>query len=307
MIDPGTPGNWKIMRLWTVVLLLAIGTGCATNLSTLQTAKPIRRGQVEVQGAVGAYANLGPIVGLVGEAAHHAIKAKEAAENKEQYELTEEEIEAAATAAFGIAIFMPSTGYQVSARTGILKDDMDIGLRYSGNAVRVDSKYRFYHWGVETEDVPMHKRTSVDVAVGLGVSRFIFEHPAFKALEYIRLDDFSRWDIDATLYSSFDFGDIFKIYLTPKYLWSRTSLDPTLVNISRQASNIAETDLRIPSTVYMHFIGASGGIAAGYKYAHLYLELTSGYTICRPKVAGKERRLDGVTLYPAVGLALKFP
>ena len=295
------------MRLLTVVSLLLLSTGCATNLSSLQTARPIKRGQVEVQGGLGAYANLGPMVALVGEAIHHAGKAKEAAENQTTYEVTEEEIERAAVAGIGIAIFPPSQGWQIAARTGVLEENMDVGFRYSGNALRFDTKYRYYHWGEKREEIPDYKRPSIDLAVGLGVSKFTFDNPVFKALEYIRLDDFSRWDIDATLYSSFDFGDIFKLYLNPKYLWSRTSFDPTLVNISKQATNIAGTDLRLPSTVLMHFVGMSVGVAAGYKYAHLYVELTSGYTICRPKIAGEERRLDGVTLYPSIGLGLKFP
>lgn len=310
MIDPRTPGNWKTMRLsfvWLLALCVWLTTGCATNLSTLQTARPIRRGQVEVQGAAGAYVNLGPLVGLASEAVQQGVKGQQAARDGETYNVTEEELERIATAAVGIAIFMPSPGYQIQARTGILEENMDVGLRYSGNALRVDTKYRFFHWGEAREDVPLHKRPSVDLAAGVAVSKFFFAHPLFKALEFIRLDDFSRWDVEAILYSSFDFGDIFKLYVAPKYLWSRTTLDPTLVNLSRQATNIAEVDLRIPPTVYMHFIGASGGMAIGYKYAHLYVELTSGYTICRPRIAGKERRLDGVTLYPAVGVALKFP
>ena len=58
--------------------------------------------------------------------------------------------------------------------------------------------------------------------------------------------------------------------------------------------------------VNTHFFGSSVGIAAGYKYVWLMLELTAGYTYCRPTVFGRERNIGGLTLYPAIGLQVKI-
>lgn len=308
MIAPGGSGNTANMRvLLACAAVLVLSTGCATNLSSLQTAKPIRRGQVEVEGGLGAYANLGPVVPIISQAIKQAQAAKKAADNGQQYEVSEEDAQILATAGIGLAVMPPSQGWSVAVRTGLMKEDMDLGFRFTGNSYRLDTKYRYFHWDDGKVDQPAWKRPSIDMALGLAVSKFSFSGPVFDALEYVQLNDFSRWDIEVPAYFSFDFGDIFKLYTTPKYLWTRTSLDGELVNISRQATNISGFDFRLPNTVYMHFIGSSFGLAAGYKYAHLYLELTGGYTICQPKIGGVVRNLNGVTLYPAAGIALKFP
>ncbi|MFL5320410.1 MAG: hypothetical protein ACJ790_12190 [Myxococcaceae bacterium] len=292
--------------LWVTLLLLG-SVGCATNLSTLQTAKPIKRGQVEVEAGAGAYVNFGQLVPIISQAIKQTQAAKKAADTGEPFNLSEKDQQELLTAGIGLAVMPPSQGYELRVRTGLMKEDMDLGFRYTGNSYRLDTKYRYFHWEDARTDQPEYRKPSVDMAVGLAVSKYEFEGVVFDALDYVQLNDFSRWDIEVPAYFSFDIGDIVQLYAAPKYLWSRTSLDQELVNISRQATNITGFDVRLPSTVYMHFLGSSFGIAGGYKYAHLYLELTGGYTICDPKVGGQVRHLGGVTLYPAAGLALKFP
>lgn len=295
------------MRLLLVLAVASLATGCATTLSTLSTAKPIKRGQVEVSGGAGVYVNFGPAVPIINQAIRQAQAAKKAQETGQPYEISESDADELITAGLSLAVMPPTQGWQVAVRTGLMQEDMDIGFRYSGNAYRLDTKYRFFHSGDDRPEIPLYKRPSVDMAVGLAVSKYQFSGWLFDALEYVQLNDFSRWDIEVPAYFSFDYGDILKMYVAPKYLWSRTSLDPELVNISLQATNIADYDVRLPRVVYMHFVGSSFGVAVGYKYAHLYAEFTGGYTFCDPKIGGQVRHLGGVTVYPAAGIALKFP
>ena len=109
------------------------------------------------------------------------------------------------------------------------------------------------------------------------------------------------------VYLSLDVGDILKLYATPKYIFSRTSLDSRLVDFSNTNPNVSGFDVRLPAEVTSHFVGTSVGVALGFRYVHLYAELTAGYNACRPVLFGQPRDLGGAVLYPAVGLAFKNP
>ena len=61
----------------------------------------------------------------------------------------------------------------------------------------------------------------------------------------------------------------------------------------------------VPSSVDSHFVGATVGLSLGYRYVHLFAELTAGNTWSKAQVFGAERDLGGVTLYPAIGIAFQ--
>lgn len=295
------------MRLVLAAIVATLASGCASTLSTLQTATPIKRGQVAVTGGAGVYFNAGPVITAIDQGIQQGTAIKEANDNGTPYNLSEEDQQELLTAGIALAVMHPWQGYELSARTGILEEDMDIGLRYSINAIRLDTKYRFLHAGQFTEDTAAHRRSHFDLAVGFAVSRYIFDNPVFKALEYVRLDDFSRWDFEVPLYATLDVGDIFKAYGAAKYVYSYTTLDASLVNYSEQATNVTGLDVSIPANVHAHFVGATVGVAAGYRWVHLMLEFTGGYTIANPVIFGRRRSLGGPTIYPAIGLGVKIP
>jgi hypothetical protein len=181
-----------------------------------------------------------------------------------------------------------------------------VGLRYStSGSLKADVKYRFLHRGPrEFEGGIMTPR--YDFAVGLVGSKYFFQSPVITVLEYVQLGDFSRWDMEIPAYFSIEWGEILKFWVAPKYVYSRTTFDEKLVNLSDTASSITNYDVSLPSAVNTHFFGASVGFGAGYRWVHLMLELTAGYTYCRPTIFGQQRNLGGLTLYPAIGLDLKF-
>jgi hypothetical protein len=296
------------VSLLLVTAALCLGTGCASTLSTLQTATPAKRGQVQVTGGAGLYLPVGPVITVVEQGITQGKAVNDARQSGETYELTEEAQQELLTAGLALAIMAPWSGpsYELSVRTGILPEDWDVGLRYSVNAFRLDTKYRLFHY-THNPELPEYKRANVDVSLGLGVSKYLFENPALKLLKYVQLDKFSRWDLEVPLYTTIDLGDIFKFYGALKYVYNRTSIDATLVNYSQHAANISGVEVGLPRLVHSHFFGASAGVAAGYKYAHVMLELTGGYTHCAPYLFGRRRQLGGATFYPAIGLGLKFP
>jgi len=73
-----------------------------------------------------------------------------------------------------------------------------------------------------------------------------------------------------------------------------------------EACGCIEEKYQLPTTVDMHFVGATGGLRAGLPRLSFFFELTAGNTFVNPMILGKERNLGGVTLYPSLGLAGTF-
>ena len=94
----------------------------------------------------------------------------------------------------------PGIVNELSIRRG-LADNFDVGLRYSGISWRLDTKYRFHHSG-DGAEVSENKRRSFDIASGLAGARHSFKSPVFDVLEIVKINDFSRWDLEVPLYIS---------------------------------------------------------------------------------------------------------
>lgn len=318
-----------------------LASGCATTLSTLQTARTVPPKHVQMQYGYGYYVPAQTAVKIVGQGVSLAKKGFDAQSNNQPYELTKDEVQALITSGTSLAVFPPSSSYETSVRTGLMKN-WDVGFKYSGNALRLDTKYRLLHVGdresapppgtmalaprpigavppevaaadeprLEPVQPPMKwpagTHRSFDVAVGLAGSRYLFASKVFEVLDYVQINDFSRWDVEVPLYFSAEFGEVFKLYGASKYLFSRTTMDAKLVGIFQEASERAGYDFSLPSKVDMHFFGGTVGVALGYRWVHFLLEITGGYTLCRPVVFGQERDLGGVTLYPAGAIQVRI-
>jgi hypothetical protein len=291
------------MRNLPLLLLLALATGCASNLSTLQTAKPLERGQFQVSLGMGAFIPAGQLVDLVDLGIDESKRIKRSVENDENVQLSEEEQQRLLSAGIALAVSPPGIVNELSIRAG-LADNLDVGLRYSGISWRLDTKYRFHHSG-DGAEVSENKRRSFDIAIGLAGARHSFKSPVFDVLEIVKINDFSRWDLEVPLYISTDFGDIFRLYAAPKYVYSKTHIDEQLVNYAEQGKNVSGFDVRLPADVKSEFVGSTLGLSLGYKYVHVFAEITSGYTFCKPEVFGQRRNLGGATFYPAVGIAFR--
>ncbi len=285
------------------LVLLVVTSGCATNLSAMQTGKTLQPGQIRVGAAVGVYVPAGQAVNALGHGVNQAKKGVEAAQNKENFTVSEADQEAMLTTALALAVLPPSTSWEINGRYGVAKD-FDVGLRYGMNALRVDAKYRVFHGG-DRDGEGQGGRKSFDFAVGLGVSRYFFSNPVTEVLEKVKLGNFDRWDVEVPLYVSADFSPYFGIYFSPKYVYSRTTVELRLLEVV-EACSCLEEKLQLPSEVNMHFVGATGGIRAGLPKLSVYAELTGGNTFVNPQIMGKPRNLGGVTLYPSIGLAGTF-
>lgn len=292
-------------QLIALLALSLVSSGCATTLSSLQTARPVERGRVQAHMGFGVYAPVGQVIDAIALGAEEQQKLRDAAAAGEPYEIDGPTASRLTSAAIALGAFPPAASYELAIRTGILERDWDVGFRYSVNAVRLDTKYRLVHLESPGGRQPT-QGDRFDLAVGLGAGRYLFSGPLFDALEFLKIDDFSRTDLEVPVYVSYEFGEIFKAYAVPKYVFARTSFDARLANFSQEVSVETGLDLTLPDRVDAHFFGSTLGLALGYRYVHLYLELTGGYTHCAPTLFGEARQLGGVTLYPALGLVANF-
>ncbi|MBS1150702.1 MAG: hypothetical protein H6Q89_2400 [Myxococcaceae bacterium] len=287
--------------LWLALAL--VGSGCATNLSALQTAKTLRPGQIRIGGGVGLYVPAGQVVNAIGEGVNLAKSGVNAATARENFTVSREDQEKLLTTAFALAVLPPSTSWEINARYGVV-DNLDVGVRWGLNALRADAKYRLLHGGGR-EGEGEGGRKSFDLAIGIGVSKYFFSNPVLEALEKVKLVSFSRFDVEVPIYLSADFNPYFGIYFSPKYVYSRTSVEMKLLEFA-EACGCIEEKYQLPTTVDMHFVGATGGLRAGLPRLSFFFELTAGNTFVNPMILGKERNLGGVTLYPSLGLAGTF-
>ncbi|MBI5543958.1 MAG: hypothetical protein HY901_08735 [Deltaproteobacteria bacterium] len=281
---------------------VALGTGCATTLSTMDTARTVRPGHVQIHGAYGLHLPVGSMVkGAVatGEAVADSIESGQVAISPEQAQQLYE-------AGIATALTPPSTQWEMAVRTGLF-ENLDVGLRYSTNALRLDLKFRFLHLGVDDEGKSHH------MSIGLGASRYLFNNPVFEVLDYLELSDFSRWDLEVPLLYSWEYRRYFVFYTGLKYIYSSLELDENLYEIQKHVTNMADI---APITDHvrssMHLFGGTVGLGGGWKYVWVYTELTMGYTRLRPHLYSfvdgktKQRNLDGFSIYPAIGIVVKI-
>lgn len=295
----------RLLPVPCLLLALALAPGCATTLSTMQTARTLAPGQVQVSGGMGLFLPLGNLVRVVDTGIDQGEEAKDAIDEDRPYALDEEAQQRLLTAGVALMVAPPGINPELMVRVGVV-DRVDVGVRYSGISLRADAKLLLAHGGDSDEGRRLEAgQRSYDVALGVGVARHFFSSPVLDVLEVVELGDFRRYDVEVPLYVSADFGDIFKLYGAPKYVFSRTWLDSRLVDYSRQGKPVSGFDASLPAVVNSHFVGSTVGLALGYRYVHLFAELTGGYVLCKPTLFGAERQLGGVTLFPSVGLAVR--
>jgi len=289
-------------RFPSMTLLFAatwLATGCATTLSTMDTARTTPVGHVRMDAATGLFIPTGPLVDILG-AGDRALERLTGGNDP----LPAEEAQKLYDAALSLSLMPPAALQEVMIRTGVM-EDMDVGLRLATTSLRADVKYRFFHSGTDNE-------ASKHASVGLGASRYMFGGVVFDVLEWIKIDDFSRWDFELPVLYSWEYKQFFTFHAGAKYVYTRFSLDPNFVELQNRLATTVSTP-RVTDQVdsNMHFLGGLAGISAGYKYVFVMLELTAGYSWARPSVYSfidgqtSERNLGGVTLYPSIGLVLK--
>lgn len=278
-------------NLAALALVAAALTGCASTLSTMDTARTMNPGQWRVNLATGVYVPAGAVIRLAANGVD--LGRTLISENRDP---TTAELDKLFEAGLALAVLPIAPVQELQIRTGIV-DNLDAGFRLATTGARLDVKYRFF----QSADSRHH------LSIGLGGSKYFFSGPVFDALAFVKVEDFSRYDVEVPLLYTYEAGDIFRFYGGAKFIRSWFSMSSKLVRAQSVAeSNGSPTFFR--SEEQMTFAGATFGIMLGYKHVFVSAELTSGLVIAEPAIYSfvtkqpEKRNLGGATFFPALGL-----
>ena len=290
------------MKWLLMACVLPLGLGCATNLSSLQTAKTLQPGQIRITGGMGYFVPVGQLANGAVAGVKLGAEAITAKMQNQDYVLTADDKESLGAAAIALTMIPPSSVYEINARVGVF-NNFDLGFRYSINSMRGDAKFRLYHSG-DAEGWDETRGRSYDVAIGAGVSKYILGTPV-SVVGGVKLDNFNRWDLEIPVYFSADWNSHIGVYFVPKVLLSRTTLTQTFP--ARPCSCGGTTpESTSEASVNMMFYGATLGLRFGGWRVTGLLEATVGNTEAYPVIAGKKRSIGGATIQPNIGLAVSF-
>jgi hypothetical protein len=247
-------------------------------MSTMQPAKPVGQNHVEVNGGFNINIPVTSAVGVIAEST--TVASRIATENRQP---NKEEQRALLDAALPLALNPPGATPDIMVRYGIV-DPVDVGLRYSGTAIHGDVKVAVY------DEEPF------TLAISAGYSRQRFSGVLFDALDFLKIGDYSRNNLEIPVIMGFQLKDYGHVWFGPKFIGSWYSLDASLKSVG-----IVEK-----TSGFVGHYGAFGGIALGYKYVFAVAELTMMYMVSKPTIAGREVNLGGLVIQPSLGLMVRY-
>src|SRR5262245_42617545 len=115
---------------YSAIILAVVGTGCASNLAQMQTARALEPGQLRVSGGIGYNIPATQLINLAGDGVQVAKQGIEAAANDQPYEISDAEKRRIAIHSVTLAAMTPYPSVQIDARLGVLPR-LDVGMRYS--------------------------------------------------------------------------------------------------------------------------------------------------------------------------------
>lgn len=285
----------RIQSMWGVaaVLLSAqLMTACTTSLTTMRPTRALDSGEVQVTGGLivpVATSAIDAVINLGEEAVDQALAAQDAGEP-----LTPEQERELTTSALALVLFQPAVVPEVAARVGI-GFDVDLGLRYSGQLVKGEAHWQFW----ESEDGVLVSAT-LGFAHHLGPGTSVLQ-VAFDVLDFVKLVDYSRQDIDLRLSVGKDWGEWLSVYGAARYLVSFLDFGARLDDVE----SLTDQDI-IDAGGAVHHVGVTGGLMVGYKYVFVNLELNVAQVFFEPSILGETQDLSGLIFAPGVGLTASF-
>ena len=280
----------KKVKYILFILLLLFLCNCTTPISTMQRAKTPGKGNFEAHLGMGVPIASTTIGGLVDTAEIAVDKADEIYKDDNK-EFTDEEIKDISRAALSNFLLGPGANIEIGVKYG-LTDWMDLGLEYGSSVWRFDTKIQLMD--KKLRDNPF------DLSIGVGYQSAAFEIPIPSLVKKVlKIEDLKRSDYISHLLMGNEINENFYYYSGLTYVF--TKLDIGVVEKFKDDKGL-KTNLNED----MHFMGAVGGIGAGYKYVYLVAELNALYYTYNPVVNKTEIGLNGVLLYPAVYLDIRF-
>lgn len=312
--------------------LAAVGllwAGCATNLSTLQTADTVNAPGVRIGGGAGLYVPAGTMMREMdprvcasalqaeGESGANACLSEEylellrAAQDGEAPPLDpddpedRERIREMFRHAVALALFPPAPMAEISLRTGV-GQNVDIGARWTPLTLRGDAKWRLI--GGDEEG------SSFSLAVLGGAEYFLYDwllvdmqeylQQEYELFHHVTLEDPRRLDVEAMVIASGEIFAIFSPYAAVKYRAGVFDVPLTLHIDHPDYEPITVSD-RIRGVV--HYAGGTVGMGLGWRWLRVFAEVTAMMAFSQVVVLDEAIDVGGPTVYPALGVAIELP
>lgn len=288
-----------MMRAPALALVALTASGCATHLSTLQTAETLEPGHVRILAGGGAAVPAAELADATRMADSYKAQLDQLQQGVGEVpdEAAQREIIGAAAS---LAVFPPEPVAEASVRLGLLPS-LDAGLTWSSSAWRADAKWRL-----------TPKGSAVGFALLAGAEVYTFDVSLFSLtdhlvevtplFQYVRFENPQRYDAEATAILSFDLFDIVQLYGAGKYRAGMYHL-PVVMTVPTQDGTLT---VRETLDGVMHYYGGLVGASVGLPFLKVFAEVNLGYTQSAPTVLGVRQELGGLTVYPAAGVALSL-
>jgi hypothetical protein len=270
------------------VLAGASLVACAPALSTFQPAHVAPQGHFLAEGGF----EVGIPTGAIVTGVDTAKTLGQRASNGEM--LTDAQKLQILDAGVNLAVNSPSVGPHLGVAYTIV-DRVEANVRFAGQAFRFGGRYQ----------VLKRDAGPFDMTVGLGVSRFSYEFPLSDTIPVLKLDNFSRWQVDVPMLIGTS-NDFMRVWCGPKLLltWFETQLE---LDIPQQAVAVARFDGMAT------YLGGQAGVALGYRKVFVAFELTiaESFGTARTTVAGftppsHDTKIETLVVYPSIGLMLEL-
>jgi len=272
------------------LLLCSILTSCAPSLSTFQTARVPPKGHYAVAAGFEGSIPVGTLLDAIDTGKDLGGKIQRG------QTLTSEEKWRVFDAGMQLLLSPPSVGYHLMVAYVPL-DKLEVSLRYAGSALRLGTRYQLL--GRETGPF--------DMSAGIGISRFTYALPLSDYIPVLKMDDFTRWQIDVPLLIGMQ-NRFFRFWAGPRFVATFFDTRLTLELPSGESPVLAA----MSGNAY--YVGGQSGIGLGYRWIFLAFELTvtemMGHAqVSAPLITDMPSRtldLSGLVIYPSIGLMGEF-
>jgi hypothetical protein len=265
-------------------------SGCAPALSSFTPAHVAPHKHVQAEAGFDVSAPLGTIRDVIeqGEKLGNAARDRELNE-QEQAELFH--------AGAGLALNPPSVVSHLGIAYGLV-ERFEVGGRLTPGAWRLGGRYQLLD---QTKD-------GLDGTFGLGGGRYSYEFPLSDQIPFIKLEDFSRWQVDLSFLIG-KRGNWYRVWAGPRAMFSFYGTE--LVFEQPQVPGATEEKVVLASLDGSGtYLGGQAGVALGYKKVFLGFELTLAKFWSHPELRFLDYRrdveLESFIVYPGIALMLEL-
>lgn len=291
----------RLVRIIGTLSVVATIAGCTTTRTNLTSARTLDQGEFEANVNAQVNLNSSPIQTGIETGADVESEIRTTSEDET---ISEETFQSAVDFALASALFRPKPAAEGVFRAGLFDrplEGLDAGIRYNGSTVKGDVKLQYW----QSDDDRF--AASIQPAFGYQSST------APSKIEYVTLTEWSRYDYDLLAPFGMAFRDLARIWVAPRFTYSRISTSPKIQDFLRE---------RLPADVRndienrrealfgggedLLYAGLNVGGMVGYKFAYVALEASVSRVFFHPEILGEQRDLSGFTIMPSAALVFQF-